>query len=78
MFKSLKNKVKTIRGTFSWIVNGDELCTVAKAVNANAEVLKGLIDLIEHDMKLKEEIIAELKKMHGEEQRGNNTDGTNI
>ena len=68
-----ENKVKTIRGSFSWIVNGDELCTVAKAVNANAEVLKGLIDLIEHDMELKNEIIAELKKMNGEEQQGENT-----
>lgn len=75
MIKSLKNRVKTIRGSFSLIVNGDELCTVAKAVNANAEVLKGLIDYIEHDLELKQQIIDELKKMHGEEQQGENTDG---
>lgn len=72
MIKSLKNQVKTIRGSFSWIINGDDICTVARAVNANAEVLKGLIDYIEHDLELKQQIIDELKKMNGEEQQGEN------
>jgi hypothetical protein len=36
-------KTCTISGRFSWIVNGDEVATVARAVNKNADVLEKLI-----------------------------------
>ena len=36
-------KTCTISGYFSWIVNGDDVATVARAVNKNADVLEKLI-----------------------------------
>ena len=43
----LKDKITKISGSFSWVINGDELCTVAMAVNRNADVLEELLDKIE-------------------------------
>ena len=43
----LKDKITKISGSFSWVVNGDELCTVARAVNYNADVLEELLNKIE-------------------------------
>lgn len=37
--KTVKKPFK-VRGYFSWIVNGDDLATVAKAMNANADILE--------------------------------------
>lgn len=34
-------------GSFSWIVNGGDVYTVAKAVNYNADVLEELISKVE-------------------------------
>ncbi len=36
-------KTCTISGYFSWIINGDDVATVARAVNRNADVLEKLI-----------------------------------
>ena len=43
----LKDKITKISGSFSWVVNGDELCAVARAVNRNADVLEELLNKIE-------------------------------
>lgn len=43
----LKDKIAKISGSFSWVINGDELCTVAMAVNRNADVLEELLNKIE-------------------------------
>lgn len=43
----LKDKITKISGSFSWMINGDELCTVAMAVNCNADVLEELLNKIE-------------------------------
>jgi len=37
--KVVKNPVK-VKGRFSWVVNGDDIATVAKAMNANADILE--------------------------------------
>lgn len=34
-------------GSFSWVVNGGDVYTVAKAVNYNADVLEELISKVE-------------------------------
>lgn len=49
----LKKKVGHINGRFSPIVNGDDICTVARGVNLNAEILEDVIgELIEINKKL--------------------------
>ena len=37
--KKIKNPLK-VMGTFSWIVNGDDVVKVAKVLNANADILE--------------------------------------
>lgn len=41
-------KPTKIFGSFSWVVNGDDVCTVAKGVNHNADVLEELIRKVEN------------------------------
>lgn len=49
----LKKKVGYITGRFSQIVNGDDIYTVARGVNQNAEILEDVIEeLIEINKKL--------------------------
>ncbi len=58
-------KTCTIRGNFSMIVNGDEVATVAKAVNKNADILEKLITRVEDlEKQLKDQKAAtgEVKK----------------
>lgn len=61
--KTVKKPFK-VSGHFSWIVNGDDVATVAKAMNANADILEQV--MIKIDQLEKE--IEELKKEneHGE------------
>lgn len=44
---------RKVKGTFSWIVNGDDIATVAKVLNANADILEQAMIKIEQ---LEEEI----------------------
>ena len=62
--KSVKNPFKVI-GRFSWVVNGDDIATVAKAMNKNADILEQVMIKIEQ----LENEIDELKneKMKGKE-----------
>ena len=41
-------KPTKIFGSFSWVVNGDDVYTVAKGVNHNADVLEELIRKVEN------------------------------
>ncbi len=43
----LKDKIVKISGRFAWVVNGDDICTVARAVNCNADVLEELSEKVE-------------------------------
>lgn len=52
--KTVKNPFK-VTGRFSWVVNGDDIATVAKAVNANADILKQAmikIDQLEKEIEI--------------------------
>lgn len=56
-------KTCTISGRFSWIVNGDEVATVARAVNKNADVLEKLIarvDDLEKQLKDQKAVAGEV------------------
>lgn len=58
-------KTCTISGSFSWIVNGDEICIVAKALNKNADVLEKLItrvDDLEKQLKDQKAATGEVEK----------------
>lgn len=37
--KTVKNPFK-VKGCFSWVVNGNDIATVARAMNANADILE--------------------------------------
>lgn len=55
--KTIKEPFK-VRGRFAWVVNGDDIATVAKVMNANADILKQA--MIKIDQLEKE--IEQLKK----------------
>ena len=52
-------KPTKISGSFSWVVNGDDVCTVAKGVNHNADVLEELIRKVE-------DLVKQIAEMRGE------------
>jgi len=53
--KTVKNPFK-VRGQFSWVVNGDNITTVAKAMNANADILEQVMRKVEQLEKEIEEL----------------------
>lgn len=58
-------KTCTISGSFSMIVNGNEICKVAKAVNINADILEKLItrvDDLEKQLKDQKAATGDVKK----------------
>ena len=62
--KSVKKPFKVI-GRFSWVVNGDDIATVAKTMNANADILEQVMIKIDQLEKEIEELKKE--KMNGED-----------
>ena len=51
--KTVKEPFK-VTGRFSWVVNGDDIATVARVMNANADILKQAmikIDQLETEIK---------------------------
>lgn len=57
--KTVKNPFKVI-GRFSWVVNGDDIAKVARAMNANADILKQAMIKID-------QLEKEIEKLKGEE-----------
>ena len=44
-----------VKGCFSWIVNGDDIATVAKVMNANADILeKAMIKIDQLEKEIEE------------------------
>ncbi len=61
----MKDKPCTIYGSFSWVVNGDDVATVARALNRNAEILEKLIarvDDLEKQLKDQKAATGEVEK----------------
>lgn len=59
--KEVKKTFK-IKGGFSWVVNGDDICTVANVVNANADILEQVMIKIEQ---LEKQIIESKAEREG-------------